>query len=210
MHGRLAGGAPMTRKKAMHQVMRTMEAVGQAYQVGSEEFDDQQLKAIQALFRVPMHLEPIEGGNGGSYLYYTENHELIGWVPEDSSGGFYEECCCSGLTGDPNGVYCKGECFCGACDDHHDDGWKPGMTREQAEAWEIERIKQAYALCHLDIKTPYEEQNPGKGVVDLIMERLDMGESLATYIADAVETDQVPLDQLIEEVLNGEAEGYAE
>jgi len=33
---------------------------------------------------------------------------------------------------------------------------------------------------------------------------------LATYIADAVETDQVPLDQLIEEVLNGEAEGYAE
>jgi hypothetical protein len=84
------------------------------------------------------------------------------------------------------------------------------MTREQAEAWEIERIKQAYALCHLDIKAPYEEQNPGKGVVDLIMERLDMGESLATYIADAVETDQVPLDQLIEEVLNGEAEGYAE
>lgn len=34
------------------------------------------------------------------------------------------ECECSGLTGDPHGVYCEGQCHCGACDDH-EPGWKP-------------------------------------------------------------------------------------
>ena len=95
---------------------------------------EKQLLALQERFRVPVCLVSIEESGCGSYLYYADDRDpadpdkgLIGYVPEGSEGGFYGECCCSGLTGDPKGLYCKGECHCGACDDHHDDGWQPGL-----------------------------------------------------------------------------------
>jgi hypothetical protein len=78
------------------------------------------------------------------------------------------------------------------------------LTPEQVEARQIERVKKAYELLHLDLKGPWEEQNPDKDVVDMLMEKLDMGQVLARYIVYAVETDQVPLDELIAEVLAGE------
>jgi len=95
---------------------------------------EKQLLALQERFRVPVCLVPIEEPGCGSYLYYADDRDtgdpdkgLIGYVPEGSEGGYYSECCCSGLTGDPKGYYCKGECHCGACDDHQDDGWQPGL-----------------------------------------------------------------------------------
>ena len=98
---------------------------------------DDQLKDLQALFRVPVHLKPI--ATGGSYLVYDtalpedDGDPVIGFVPDGSSGGFYIECCCSGITADPNGKYCNGICYCGACDGCTKDNWEPGHTCEFCE-----------------------------------------------------------------------------